>query len=47
MVLVGSGLQPSSDLGHALQPEISEDQENIEDASYNKWSKSGFRSWAW
>lgn len=40
MVLVGSGLQPSSDLGHALQPEISEDQENMEDASYNKWTPS-------
>lgn len=43
MVLVGSGLQPSSDLGHALQPEISEDQENMEDASYNKWSKYCYR----
>jgi|JYMV01.1.fsa_nt_gi hypothetical protein len=37
--IMGSGLQPSSDLAHPLQPEILEDQENIEDVPYNKWSK--------
>lgn len=37
MVLVGSGLQPSSE--HPLPSEILEDQESIEDVPYNKWSK--------
>ena len=38
--IMGSGLQPSSDLAHPLQPEILEDQENIEDVPYNKWTPS-------
>ncbi|XP_076075186.1 protein FAM149B1-like isoform X2 [Mytilus galloprovincialis] len=38
MVLVGSGLQPSSE--HPLPSEILEDQESIEDVPYNKWTPS-------